>query len=112
IPKEKARLADAIEQLRAHVDELVEGTDTRGGEYVEVLETFRMFAHDRGWVNKLRETVETGLTAEAAVERVQSDNRARMLRTPDAYLRERRHVLDDLRNRRFRFLTGRTAPPP
>jgi phosphotransferase system, enzyme I, PtsP len=109
IPKEKARLDEAIEQLRAHVDELVEGTDTRGGEYVEVLETFRMFAHDRGWVNKLRETVETGLTAEAAVERVQSDNRARMLRTPDPYLRERRHDLDDLSNRLLRILTGQVA---
>ncbi len=99
IPKEKARLEGAIEQLRAHVDELVEGTETRGGEYSEVLETFRMFAHDRGWVNRLRETVETGLTAEAAVERVQSDNRARMMRTPDPYLRERMHDLDDLANR-------------
>lgn len=109
IPKEKARLDDAIEQLRAHVDELVEGTDTRGGEYSEVLETFRMFAHDRGWVSKLRETVGTGLTAEAAVERVQSDNRARMLRTPDPYLRERRHDLDDLANRLLRILTGQVA---
>jgi len=109
IPREKGRLDDAITQLRAHVDELVEGTDTRGGEYVEVLETFRMFAHDRGWVNKLRETVETGLTAEAAVERVQSDNRARMLRTPDPYLRERRHDLDDLSYRLLRILTGQVA---
>jgi phosphotransferase system enzyme I (PtsP) len=109
IPKEKARLEGAIEQLRAHVDELVEGTETRGGEYSEVLETFRMFAHDRGWVNRLRETVETGLTAEAAVERVQSDNRARMMRTPDPYLRERMHDLDDLANRLLRILTGQIA---
>ena len=71
----------------------------RGTEYSEVLETFRMFAHDRGWVNRLREAVETGLTAEAAVERVQNDNRARMMRTPDPYLRERMHDLDDLANR-------------
>ncbi|TMJ41266.1 MAG: phosphoenolpyruvate--protein phosphotransferase [Alphaproteobacteria bacterium] len=109
IPKEKLRLDGAIEQLRAHVDELVDGTDTRGGEYSEVLETFRMFAHDRGWVNRLRETVETGLTAEAAVERVQSDNRARMMRTPDPYLRERMHDLDDLANRLLRILTGQIA---
>jgi phosphotransferase system enzyme I (PtsP) len=108
IPKEKARLDGAIEQLRAHVDELVDG-ETRGGEYSEVLETFRMFAHDRGWVNRLRETVETGLTAEAAVERVQSDNRARMMRTPDPYLRERMHDLDDLANRLLRILTGQIA---
>ncbi|MGE3872774.1 MAG: phosphoenolpyruvate--protein phosphotransferase [Parvibaculaceae bacterium] len=109
IPKEKARLDGAIEQLRAHVDELIDGSETRGGEYSEVLETFRMFAHDRGWVNRLRETVETGLTAEAAVERVQSDNRARMMRTPDPYLRERMHDLDDLANRLLRILTGQIA---
>ena len=42
------------------------------------------------------EAVVTGLTAEAAVERVQSDTRARMLRATDPYLRERLHDLDEL----------------
>src|SRR6185503_19432796 len=50
-----------------------------------------------------------GLTAEAAVERVQSDNRARMMRTADLYLRERMHDLDDLANRLLRILTGQVA---
>ena len=109
IPREKERLETAIEQLRAHVDELIKGSDTRHAEYSDVLEAFRMFAHDRGWMNKLRETVETGLTAEAAVERVQNDNRARMMRTNDAYLRERMHDLDDLANRLLRILTGQVA---
>jgi len=109
IPKEKARLEAAVGELRAHVDEMVEGTAVRGTEYSEVLETFRMFAHDRGWLNRLGEAVETGLTAEAAVERVQNDNRARMMRTPDPYLRERMHDLDDLANRLLRILTGQIA---
>ena len=109
IPKEKARLEAAVDELRVHVDEIVEGTDTRGTEYSEVLEAFRMFAHDRGWLNRLAEAVETGLTAEAAVERVQNDNRARMMRTPDPYLRERMHDLDDLANRLLRILTGQVA---
>jgi len=109
IPKEKARIETAIEQLRAQIDELVDGSDTRHAEYSDVLEAFRMFAHDRGWLNRLRETVETGLTAEAAVERVQNDNRARMMRTNDPYLRERMHDLDDLANRLLRILTGQVA---
>ncbi|MFO0994666.1 MAG: phosphoenolpyruvate--protein phosphotransferase [Hyphomicrobiales bacterium] len=109
IPREKARLEAAVQELRTHVDEMVEGTAVRGTEYSEVLETFRMFAHDRGWLNKLGEAVETGLTAEAAVERVQNDNRARMMRTPDPYLRERMHDLDDLANRLLRILTGQIA---
>ncbi len=40
-------------------------------EHREILESYRMFAHDRGWgVRRLREAVGgAGLTAEAAVER-------------------------------------------
>ena len=82
-----------------------------GGEHRDVLEAYRMFAYDRGWVHKLEEAVMTGLTAEAAVERVQSDTRARMLRQTDPYLRERLHDLDDLANRLMRQLTGRDHAP-
>ena len=35
-----------------------------------------MFAEDRGWTRRLQEAIRNGLTAEAAVERVQSDTRA------------------------------------
>lgn len=110
VPAERKRLEDAIHQLRTHVDELLDGSDAqRATEYSDVLETIRMFAHDKGWVNRLREAIDTGLTAEAAVERVQNDNRARMMRTPDPYLRERMHDLDDLSNRLLRILTGAMA---
>ena len=110
MPQEKRRLEDAVAQLRAHVDELLDGSDAqRATEYSDVLETIRMFAHDKGWVTRLREAIDTGLTAEAAVERVQNDNRARMMRTPDPYLRDRMHDLDDLSNRLLRSLTGAIA---
>jgi phosphotransferase system, enzyme I, PtsP len=110
VPKEKRRLEDAVAQLRAHVDELLDGSDAqRATEYSDVLETIRMFAHDKGWMSRLREAIDTGLTAEAAVERVQNDNRARMMRTPDPYLRDRMHDLDDLSNRLLRILTGALA---
>ncbi len=110
IPAEKSRLEKAVAQLRDHVDRLVDGSDAlRATDYSDVLETIRMFAHDKGWVARLREAVDTGLTAEAAVERVQNDNRARMMRTPDPYLRERMHDLDDLANRLLRILTGAVA---
>ncbi len=110
IPKELKRLEDAIQQLRAQVDELLDGSDAmRATDYSDVLETIRMFAHDKGWVNRLRDAIQTGLTAEAAVERVQNDNRARMMRMQDEYLRERMHDLDDLSNRLLRILTGAVA---
>ena len=50
----------------------------------------------------------TGLTAEAAVERVQNDARARMQRQTDPYLRDRLHDLDDLANRLLHQLTGQS----
>jgi phosphotransferase system, enzyme I, PtsP len=110
IPDELKRLEAAIQQLRAQVDELLDGSDAmRATDYSDVLETIRMFAHDKGWVNRLRDAVQTGLTAEAAVERVQTDNRARMMRMHDEYLRERMHDLDDLSNRLLRILTGAVA---
>ena len=70
-----------------------------------------MFAYDRGWTHRLEEAVLTGLTAEAAVERVQSDTRARMLRQTDPYLRERLHDLEDLAHRLMRQLMGQEHAP-
>ena len=110
VPAEIIRLDDGVALLRSQVDELLDGNDAgRATDYSDVLETIRMFAHDKGWLNRLREAVETGLTAEAAVERVQNDNRARMQRMQDPYLRERMHDLDDLSNRLLRILTGAEA---
>ncbi|WP_201830745.1 phosphoenolpyruvate--protein phosphotransferase [Microvirga zambiensis] len=108
IEPELQRLDSAIAEVRLSIDELIERGDVaHHGEHREVLETFRMFAHDQGWLRRMREAVTSGLTAEAAVERVQSDNRARMLRQTDPYLRERLHDLDDLANRLLHRLVGR-----
>ena len=107
VPAEKRRLDQAIESLQQSVETLINRAESlRGAEYGDVLEAFRMFAHDRGWVRRMREAVDTGLTAEGAVERVQNDNRARMMRIEDPYLRERFSDLDNLANRLLRILTG------
>jgi phosphotransferase system, enzyme I, PtsP len=112
VNKEAARLDESVEKLRTQLDELLSQDNVApAGEHRDVLEAFRMFAHDRGWVRRMREAVLQGLTAEAAVERVQSDTRARMLRATDPYIRERLHDLDDLANRLLRILTGREHGP-
>lgn len=104
--KEISRLADAMSSLRISIDDMLSRREvSMEGEHREVLETYRMFAHDRGWVRRLEEAIRNGLTAEAAVEKVQSDTRARMMRLTDPYLRERMHDLDDLANRLLRQLT-------
>ena len=112
VPKERTRLDAALTKLRADLDTMLErGEVAEGGEHREVLEAYRMFAYDRGWTHRLEEAVLTGLTAEAAVERVQSDTRARMLRQTDPYLRERLHDLEDLAHRLMRQLTGQEHAP-
>jgi phosphotransferase system enzyme I (PtsP) len=104
---ERRRLTQGIEELTGVIDDMLERGDlARAGEHREVLETFRMFAHDHGWKRRLDEALATGLTAEAAVERVRNDTRARMLRQTDPYWRERLHDIDDLSNRLLRLLAG------
>jgi len=112
VQKELKRLDAAIATFRADLDRMLEHGDVAdGGEHREVLEAYRMFGYDQGWLHKMREAVMTGLTAEAGVERVQSDTRARMLRASDPYLRDRLHDLDDLANRLMRVLMGQDHAP-
>ncbi|MEZ5863639.1 MAG: phosphoenolpyruvate--protein phosphotransferase [Geminicoccaceae bacterium] len=106
---EAARLEAAVESLRESLDAMLERTDLGAGEHREVLETYRMFAHDGGWRRRMREAIETGLTAEAAVKRVQEDTKLRIGHASDAYLRERLLDLEDLAERLLRLLAGRDS---
>ena len=107
IDYELKRLDEALGSLRISIDDMLSRRDvSMEGEHREVLEAYRMFAHDRGWVRKMQEAIRNGLTAEASVEKVQSDTRARMIHMTDPYLRERLHDFDDLANRLLRQLTG------
>jgi len=108
---ELTRLQAAVESVRASIDALIARGDViHHGEHREVLETVRMFANDEGWQRRIREAVASGLTAEAAVERVQSDTRARMMRQSDPYLRERLHDIEDLANRVLGALVDGSSP--
>ncbi|MBZ9811985.1 phosphoenolpyruvate--protein phosphotransferase [Mesorhizobium sp. BR1-1-9] len=106
--EEVRRLEASLGSLRLSIDDMLERRDVAfEGEHRQVLEAYRMFANDRGWVRRLEEAIRNGLTAEAAVEKVQSDMRARMLHMTDPYLRERMSDFDDLANRLLRQLMGR-----
>ncbi len=84
---EEERLKGAIAALQAQIDDMLEGQHGLVDASYEVLETYRMFAHDRGWNRSLEDAVRNGLTAEAAVERVRSEHRARLGQARDPYLR-------------------------
>ncbi|SMH54842.1 phosphoenolpyruvate--protein phosphotransferase [Mesorhizobium australicum] len=108
IEEELKRLDEALGSLRLSIDDMMSRREVAfEGEHRAVLEAYRMFAHDRGWVRRLEEAIHNGLSSEAAVEKVQSDMRARMTHMTDPYLRERMSDFDDLANRLLRQLMGR-----
>ncbi|MEM7211462.1 MAG: phosphoenolpyruvate--protein phosphotransferase, partial [Pseudomonadota bacterium] len=103
---ERTRLASAMAAVRGDADRLLEEAMRGRSEQREILEAYRMVAHDKGWTRRLDEAISSGLSAEVAVEKVQSDARARMERVTDPYLRERLSDLDDLANRLLRHLVA------
>ena len=104
---ELARLEQAVDGLRETLDQMLATSDLVGGEQREVLEAYRLFAQDRGWLRRMREAIGTGLSAEAAVRRVQEETRVRIGHASDPYLRERLIDLDDIANRLLRHLVGK-----
>ncbi|MBK0328562.1 phosphoenolpyruvate--protein phosphotransferase [Rhodobacteraceae bacterium F11138] len=104
--RELERLNEAIEELRVGVDRMLEMSRNGDKEQLQVLEAYRMFANSKGWLRRMEEDISRGLSAEAAVEKEQSQARARLAQVNDSYLRERLSDLDDLSNRLLRILTG------
>jgi phosphotransferase system enzyme I (PtsP) len=110
VSAELMRLRRAVAAMREAIDELVATSREFGdGEHHDVIETYRMFAADRGWVARIADAIRSGLTAEAAVQKVSDDTRTRMMQVSDPYLRERLFDLEDLANRLQQHLSGR--PP-
>ncbi len=108
--EEHRRLDQGIEELRATIEQMLSSSAMAfDGEHREVLEAYKMFAHDHGWRRRLEEAVDGGLTAEGAVERIQSEDRSRMDRVEDPYLRDRLHDLEDLAHRLLRHLAGKAG---
>jgi phosphotransferase system, enzyme I, PtsP len=104
---ELARLRGAVDAMQSAIDELLAASDiASSGEHKDILETYRMFAADRGWLQRMTDAVHSGLTAEAAVQKVQDETRARMSVVSDPYLRERLADLEDLGNRLQQHLAG------
>ncbi|GAA4023448.1 phosphoenolpyruvate--protein phosphotransferase [Sphingomonas swuensis] len=105
---ERARVVAAFRKMREQIEQWTrEAEFGTAGEHQEILETYKMFAYDEGWVRRINTAIDSGLTAEAAIERVQQRTRARMLEIDDPLLKERMHDLEDLSNRLMRIVSGR-----
>ncbi len=104
---ELQRVYLAFDKMREQIDRMASQAEFGvGGEHEEVLETYRMFAYDEGWSRRIIEAIDSGLTAEAAIERVQQRTRMRMRQIDDPLLADRMHDLEDLSNRLLRIVSG------
>lgn len=104
---ERQRVYRAFHKMREQIDSMTSNAEfSSGGETEEVLKTYRMFAYDEGWGRRINEAIDAGLTAEAAIERVQQHTRMRMREIDDPLLADRMHDLEDLANRLLRIVSG------
>ena len=104
---ERHRVYAAFDKMREQIERMAAQAEFgSGGEHDEVLETYKMFAYDEGWSRRINEAIDSGLTAEAAIERVQQRTRMRMRQIDDPLLAERMHDLEDLSNRLLRIVSG------
>lgn len=107
---ERQRVYRAFDRMREQIDTLASQAEFgAGGEHEEVLETYKMFAYDEGWSRRINEAIDSGLTAEAAIERVQQHTRMRMREIDDPLLADRMHDLEDLANRLLRIVAGQVG---
>ena len=105
---ERRRVYTAFDKMRDQIERMqAQAEFGGGGEHTEVLEMYKMFAYDEGWQRRINEAIDSGLTAEAAIERVQQRTRMRMREIDDPLLRDRMHDLEDLSNRLIRTVSGR-----
>jgi phosphotransferase system enzyme I (PtsP) len=104
---ERQRVYMAFDRMREQIDQMASSAEFGvGGEHEEVIQTYKMFAYDEGWSRRINEAIDSGLTAEAAIERVQQRTRMRMRQIDDPLLADRMHDLEDLANRLLRIVSG------
>jgi phosphotransferase system enzyme I (PtsP) len=114
---ERARLHEAAQRMQQGLDELIAGvpdgltSGADGSASREVLEAYRLVAADAGWLKRVADVIDSGLSAEAAVQRVAGELHDRMRRIADPYLRERLSDLEDLAGRLLGALAGDQSRP-
>ncbi len=107
VEAERHRVYSAFRKMREQIDNMTNLAEFgSAGEHNEILETYKMFAYDEGWSRRINEAIDSGLTAEAAIERVRQRTQTRMREIDDPLLKERMHDLDDLSNRLLRIVSG------
>ncbi len=104
---EEQRFHTALSEMQERFENLLKDSPLRGKRaQEEIFDAYRMFMQDRGWITKIVEAIRSGLTAEAAVKKVQEYMRVKMEEIASPYIRSRMTDLDDVSYRLLSHLTG------
>ncbi len=102
--KEKRRLDMAF----VRVQKMIKRRLNRGGvpaEEREIFETYWLFLNDADWWHRVELAIDTGLTAEAALQKIVDETVEKMRLIVDPYLREKTRDFQDLAGSLMRALS-------
>ncbi len=109
---EKEKFDDALRGLQESFDNYIQSSNLSDDDAKrEIIETYLLFTQDRGWLTRINEAIVSGLTAEAAVKKVQEELQAKMNQLASPYIKERIHDLEDLSNHLLQILLGKPLQP-
>lgn len=103
---EQKKLSAALKSVETEVNQMLAHPHVNG-EQSDIFETYLMFTQDKGWITKINKAIESGLTAEAGVQKVVNEMTDRMGMMTDPYIKERIHDFQDLASRIIRHLHGK-----
>lgn len=105
---EKERFDVALRTLQESFDQYIQTSELSDeDEQREIIETYLLFTQDRGWNQRITDAIESGLTAEAAVRKVEGELQAKMSLMTSPYIKERIADLEALSNHLLHVLLGK-----
>jgi len=104
--KELQNLETARQKMNEDLDAKFNQESVQNSEHLEILDAYRMIANDKGWYKRITNHINSGLTAEAAVEQAYTEMWNRLSGATDTYLKERLHDLRDIADRLRLYLSG------
>ncbi len=109
---EKERFEKALRSLQESFDNYIQSSGLSDeDEQRQIIETYLLFTQDRGWISRINEAIDSGLTAEAGVKKVQEELQAKMSQLASPYIKERIQDLEDLSNHLLQVLLGKPVVP-
>jgi phosphotransferase system, enzyme I, PtsP len=104
---EKKRLEKGLNHIVFSIEKWInDNLSLHEEEAISILEMYKILSKDPGWIQKVEENIETGLTAEAALLKVQNELRYRIRKIDNSFFQERLKEFEDITNRLLLYLTN------